>query len=84
MEHERHPDVSKIVRTIWDSNPHACTAFKEPIQIALELVATNWEEITLIKLHEHHYECDRFQGADRIVSPTFPELNLTVAQVLGA
>jgi Uma2 family endonuclease len=30
------------------------------------------------------YERDRFQGADRIISPTFPELNLTVAQVLGA
>jgi Uma2 family endonuclease len=30
------------------------------------------------------YERDLFQGADWIVCPTFPELNLTVAQVLGA
>lgn len=30
------------------------------------------------------YDCDRFQGADRIISSTFPELNLTVAQVLEA
>jgi Uma2 family endonuclease len=30
------------------------------------------------------YQHNRFQGTDRIVSPTFPELNLTVAQILEA
>jgi Uma2 family endonuclease len=30
------------------------------------------------------YQYQRFQGADRIVSPTFPELNLTVDQILEA
>jgi Uma2 family endonuclease len=30
------------------------------------------------------YKHDCFQGVDRIVSPTFPELILTVAQVLEA
>lgn len=30
------------------------------------------------------YQHTRFQGADRIVSPTFPELNLTVEQILEA
>jgi Uma2 family endonuclease len=30
------------------------------------------------------YKHSRFQGKDRIVSPTFPELNLTVDQILGA
>jgi Uma2 family endonuclease len=30
------------------------------------------------------YQQNRFQGTDQIISPTFPELNLTVAQVLEA
>jgi Uma2 family endonuclease len=123
MEQGRHPDVSVVDRTIWDSNPYAYTAFKEPIQVAVEVVSTNWEDDYIDKLDEYQrlgvkeywivdylaigsreylgnpkdpsmfvyglnaeglYECDRFQGVDRIVSPTFPDLNLTVAQVLGA
>jgi Uma2 family endonuclease len=30
------------------------------------------------------YQTTRFQGSDRILSPTFPELNLSVAQILEA
>lgn len=30
------------------------------------------------------YQYNRFQGTDRIISATFPELNLTVEQILGA
>jgi Uma2 family endonuclease len=31
-----------------------------------------------------NYQSTRFQGGDRIISPTFPELNLSVDQILGA
>jgi Uma2 family endonuclease len=30
------------------------------------------------------YQCHRFKGTDRIISPTFPELNLTVERILEA
>jgi len=30
------------------------------------------------------YQPTRFQGSDRIISPTFPELNLSIEQILAA
>jgi Uma2 family endonuclease len=123
VEQGRHPDASVVDRTIWDSNLNACTAFREPIQLVIEVVSINWEDDYIDKLDEYQrlgiaeywivdylaigsreylgnpkepsvfvyvlnaeglYNCDRFQGADRIISSTFPELNLTVAQVLEA
>ncbi len=123
IEQGRHPDISVVDRTVWDSNPYAYTALKDPIQLAVEVVSTNWEDDYVDKLDEYQrlgireywivdylaigsreylgnpkepsmfvcamsvdglYQQNRFQGAERIVSPTFPELNLTVAQVLGA
>jgi Uma2 family endonuclease len=123
MEQGRHPDVSVVDRTVWDSNLNAYTVFREPIQLVAEVVSTNWEDDYIDKLDEYQrlgikeywivdylaigsreylgnpkepsvfvyglnesgvYEQHRFQGVDRIVSPTFPELNLTVAQILGA
>ncbi len=35
-------------------------------------------------LVEGEYEVQRFHGSDRLVSPTFPELNLSVADVFAA
>jgi Uma2 family endonuclease len=122
-EQGRHPDVSVVDKMLWDSNPSAYTALREPIQLAVEVVSTNWEDDYIDKLDEYQrlgiteywivdylaigsreylgnpkepsvfvyrldelgqYQFARFQGADRIVSPTFPELVLTVAQVLEA
>jgi Uma2 family endonuclease len=119
----RHPDVSVVDKTLWDSNPSAYTALREPIQLVVEVVSTNWEDDYIDKLDEYQrlgiaeywvvdylaigsrdylgnpkepsvfiyalnadgmYHYQRFQGADRIVSPTFPELNLTVDQILEA
>jgi Uma2 family endonuclease len=123
MEQGRHPDVSVVDRTVWDSNPYAHTAFKDPIQLVVEVVSTNWEDDYVDKLDEYQrlgiaeywivdylaigsreylgnpkepsvfvyglnaegvYERNCFQGEDRIISPTFPDLSLTVAEVLGA
>lgn len=44
VEQGRHPDVSVVNRTVWDSNLNAYTAFREPIQLAVEVVSTNWED----------------------------------------
>jgi Uma2 family endonuclease len=123
IEQGRHPDASVVDKTLWDSNPYAYTALREPIQLVVEVVSTNWEDDYIDKLDEYQrlgiaeywivdylaigsreylgnpkepsvfvyvlntdgvYQHNRFQGTDRIVSPTFPELNLTVAQILEA
>ncbi len=122
-EQGRHPDVSVVNRDVWRSNRFAYTAFREPIQLAVEVVSTNWEDDYIDKLDEYQrlgipeywivdylaigsreylgnpkvpsvfvyvsdgegrYQYTRFQGSDRIVSPTFPELSLTVEQTLEA
>jgi len=122
-EQGRHPDIGVVKRAIWRSNRAAYTAFRDPIQLVIEVVSTNWEDDYIDKLDEYQrlgiheywivdylalgsrtylgnpkepsvfvytldetgqYQCQRFQGIDRILSPTFPELNLTVAQILEA
>jgi Uma2 family endonuclease len=122
-EQGRHPDASVVDKTLWDSNPYAYTALREPIQLVVEVVSTNWEDDYIDKLDEYQrlgiaeywvvdylaigsreylgnpkepsvfvyvlntngaYQYTRFQGTDRIVSPTFTELNLTVAQISEA
>lgn len=122
-EQGRHPDVSVVDRTLWDSNLAAYTAFLEPLQLAVEVVSTNWEDDYIDKLDEYQrlgiaeywivdylaigsrnylgnpkvptifvnllddngvYQSTPYRGTDRIVSRTFPELALTVDQVLRA
>jgi Uma2 family endonuclease len=41
------------------------------------------QKVTLCVLDHALYDTTEFQGEDRIVSPTFPALNLTAAQVLA-
>jgi Uma2 family endonuclease len=122
-EQGRHPDVSVVELTIWRSNRFAYTALWEPIQLAVEVISTNWEDDYIDKLDEYQrlgiseywivdylalgsrsylghpkvpavfvylldadgqYQLTRFQGADRIMSRTFPELALTIEQILTA
>ena len=121
-EQGRHPDVSVVDRTIWDSNLAAYSALREPLQLAVEVVSTNWEDdyidkldeyqrlgipeywivdylaigsrdcigypkvptISVYQLVEGEYQVSQFRGSERIVSPTFPELTLTVEEVLLA
>lgn len=52
-EQGRHPDVSVVDRTLWDSNLAAYTAFLEPLQLAVEVVSTNWEDDYIDKLDEY-------------------------------
>lgn len=122
-EQGRHPDVSVVDKTIWESNRAAYAALLEPPQLAVEVVSTNWEDDYIDKLEEYQrlgipeywivdylalgsrrylgnpkeaavfvflldeagkYQYTRFRDSDRIISNTFPELNLTVAQILEA
>jgi Uma2 family endonuclease len=117
----RHPDVSVIDRTVWHSNRFAYAALDQPIQLAVEVVSTNWEDDYVDKLDEYQrlgiteywivdylaigsrtylgnpkmptvfvyllddvgvYQFTAFKEDDRILSRTFPELTLTMNQIL--
>jgi Uma2 family endonuclease len=53
IEQGRIPDVSVIDRTLWRSTPSDYAALKEPIQLAVEVVSTNWENDYVDKLYEY-------------------------------
>jgi Uma2 family endonuclease len=123
QEQARHPDISIVDRNIWRSNRSAYTALRESIQMAIEVVSSNWEDDYVDKLEEYQrlgileywivdylalgsrsylgnpkvpsvfvyildadgqYQFTRFQSSERIISATFPTLNLTVDQILIA
>jgi Uma2 family endonuclease len=122
IEQGRRPDVSVIDRDLWRSNRSAYSAVREPIQLAVEVTSTNWDDDYIDKLDEYqrlgiveywivdylaigsreflgnpkvptvfvylldaegNYQKTAFQGSDRIVSRTFPELTLTAEQVMN-
>lgn len=131
----RHPDVSVVDLEQWRSNRSAYTALREPIQLAVEVVSTTWEDDYIDKLDEYEwlgiqefwivdylalgsrvylgnpkqptifvhsfvraseqselgdtthqsrkYQMQAFQGTTPIQSPTFPDLQLTMSQILA-
>jgi Uma2 family endonuclease len=122
-EQGRHPDVSVVDKTLWDSNLSSYSALLEPLQLAVEVVSTNWEDDYVDKLDEYQrlgiseywivdylaiasrnylgnpkeptvfvyllddnqvYQSNAYRGTDKIVSRTFPELNITVEQIWKA
>jgi Uma2 family endonuclease len=118
----RNPDVSVVSASLWNANVTTYGAVVEPIQLAIEVTSTNWEDDYIDKLDEYQrlgiqeywivdylaiasrnylgnpksptifvyhlvdgqYQVQAFTGKDRIISPTFPELNITVDQVIAA
>ncbi len=52
-EQGRNPDVSVVDKTVWDSDPFAYSALIEPLQLAVEIVSTNWEDDYIDKLDEY-------------------------------
>jgi Uma2 family endonuclease len=123
VEQGRNPDVSVVDKSVWEFNRSAYSALFEPLQIALEVVSTNWEDDYVDKLDEYQrlgireywivdylaiasrsylgnpkvpavfvylldekgvYQSQVYRDSDRIISATFPELNLTVEQILNA
>ena len=53
IEQGRRPDVSVIDRDFWRSNRSAYSALREPIQLAVEVTSTNWEDDYTDKLDEY-------------------------------
>jgi Uma2 family endonuclease len=121
-EQGRFPDVSVVSLDIWRANRSAYSALRDPLQLAVEVVSTNWEDDYIDKLTEYQrfgiseywivdylaigsrdylgnpkvptffvyqlnangvYEVTAYRGSERIISPTFPELELTVEQILS-
>ncbi|MFN6460616.1 MAG: Uma2 family endonuclease [Nostoc sp. DedVER02] len=121
-ERGRNPDVSVVSASQWNSNVLAYGALIEPIQLAVEVTSTNWDDDYVDKLDEYQrlgipefwivdylaiasraylgnpklptvfvyqlvkgkYQIQKFTGSDRIISTTFPELELTVKEVIAA
>ncbi|HEY9799684.1 MAG TPA: Uma2 family endonuclease [Leptolyngbyaceae cyanobacterium] len=53
IEQGRKPDVSVIDRDVWRANRSAYAALAEPIQLAVEVTSTNWEDDYIDKLDEY-------------------------------
>ncbi|WP_017319379.1 Uma2 family endonuclease [Mastigocladopsis repens] len=121
QEQGRNPDVSVVSLDVWRKNRSASSALREPLQLAVEVVSSNWEDDYIDKLDEYQrlgipeywivdylalgsrnylgnpkvptvfvyqlnangvYQPTAYRSSDRIVSPTFPELQLTVEDIL--
>ncbi len=53
IEQGRKPDVSIIDKDVWRSNRSTYSALEEPIQLAIEVTSTNWEDDYIDKLDEY-------------------------------
>ncbi|MEH2293919.1 Uma2 family endonuclease [Nostoc sp.] len=53
IEQGRKPDVSVIDKDTWRSNRSTYSALEEPIQLAIEVTSTNWEDDYIDKLDEY-------------------------------
>ncbi|MBD2196468.1 MULTISPECIES: Uma2 family endonuclease [Calothrix] len=121
-EQGRNPDVGVVKASQWNSNVLAYGALIEPIQLAVEVTSTNWDDDYIDKLDEYQrlgileywivdylaiasraylgnpklptvfvyqlidgqYQVQKFTGNDRIISVTFPELQITVKQIVDS
>ncbi len=52
-EQGRKPDVSVIDRDVWRLNRSDYNALEEPIQLAVEVTSTNWDDDYIDKLDEY-------------------------------
>ncbi|MEG4168275.1 MULTISPECIES: Uma2 family endonuclease [unclassified Microcoleus] len=120
QEQGRNPDVGVVKASVWNSNVRGYGALTEPIQLAVEVTSTNWEDDYVDKLDEYQrlgiceywivdylaiasraylgnpkiptvfvyslengsYVVQSFRGNERIMSKSFPELEITVEQLV--
>ncbi|MCY7383522.1 MAG: Uma2 family endonuclease [Microcoleus sp. CAN_BIN18] len=120
QEQGRNPDVGVVKASVWNSNVRGYGALTEPIQLAVEVTSTNWEDDYVDKLDEYQrlgifeywivdylaiasraylgnpkvptvfvyslendrYVVQSFRDNQRIISPTFPKLEITVEQIV--
>ncbi|MFM8294675.1 MAG: Uma2 family endonuclease [Microcystaceae cyanobacterium] len=92
MEQGRIPDASVINRAVWRSDPWDYGALREPIQMAVEVVSTHWENDYLDKLDEYerlgikeYWIVDYLAIASRdlIGDPKFPTISIYTLQETG-
>lgn len=55
LEQGRKPDVSVISRKQWEVDRQSYAALIEPIELAVEVVSTNWDDDYLDKLEEYQH-----------------------------
>ena len=53
QEQGRNPDVGVVKTSIWNADVTAYGALKEPIQLAVEVCSTNWDDDYIDKLAEY-------------------------------
>lgn len=68
---------NKGIREYWIADP-------DPFGAAKYIGSPKRPTVSVYSLVDGVYQVKRFQGSDRIVSPTFPALQLTAEQVLRA
>lgn len=121
-EQGRNPDVGVVKASIWNASVTSYGALTEPIQLAVDVSSSNWDDDYIDKLDEYQrlgipeywivdylaiaartylgnpklptvfvhqlvngkYQAQAFKGSERIQSLTFPELELTVEQIVKA
>ena len=121
--------MSVVSASLWNSNVTTYGALIDAIQLAVEVISTNWEDDYIDKLEEYEnlgikeywivdylaiprsrfaiaarsylgnpklptifvyelidgkYQVKAFTGTEKIISPTFSELNITVEDVIKA
>lgn len=119
---EQYRNVGVVSALLWNRKVLAYGALTEPIQLAVEVASTNWEDdyvdkldeyqrlgipeywivdylaiasraylgnpkvptVSVYQLVEGQYQVQKFRESDRILSKTFPELELTVEQVIDS
>jgi Uma2 family endonuclease len=52
-EQGRNPDVGVVTASVWNANVTAYGALREPIQLAVEVCSTNWDDDYIDKLEEY-------------------------------
>lgn len=52
-EQSRNPDVSVVTKAIWNANLLSYRPLREPLQLAIEVVSSNWEDDYVDKLAEY-------------------------------
>lgn len=68
---------NKGIREYWIADP-------DPFGAAKYIGSPKRPTVSVYSLVEGVYQVERFQGSDRILSPTFPALQLTAEQILRA
>jgi Uma2 family endonuclease len=68
---------TKGIREYWVVDP-------DPFGAAQYIGSPKLPTVSIYSLVDNQYQVQRFQGASIVLSPTFPELQLTAQQILAA